>query len=45
MSKNYQFCEHSPFFNFNDQFAALDTFWKTKLTLISENTLSFLLYS
>ena len=45
MSKWYQFCEHSSFLNFNDQFAALDTCWKTKITLILENTLSFPLYS
>ena len=45
MSKCYQFSEHSAFLNFNDQFASLDTCWKTKLTLISDNTLSFPLYS
>ena len=44
-SKFYQFCEHSPFLYFNDQFAAFNTCWKTKLTLISEKTLTFSLYS
>ena len=34
-----QYYKRSPFFNFNDQFAALNACWKTKLTLISENYL------
>ena len=32
-------------FNLKDQFAALNTSWKSELTLISENNLSFPLYS